>query len=255
MATCAAPNRLHRRTARNPPPFWLCWSPGSIFWRLDVKMRLTDAGAVMLWRWCQHEDAIGVQNRIAVTPALSVMKSSCLIRSSGCSESQYSEAAYMLGKPRASRAEPAPSGVPGCSISALLRCFSLRDEYVHCFVMFHDSTVPNTVSICRRCLDVCFSDYQASPYWADYVDSFGWECKMWITGEVRRAIVVQCSMSNIVSLLPQILQWSNWRCLAAGRLSGAFYWLDRGFVLLGWLSGAFHRSARGFALLRVVSSR
>ena len=29
----------------------------------------------------------------------------------------------------------------GCSISALLRCFSLRDEYVHCFVMFHDSTV------------------------------------------------------------------------------------------------------------------
>jgi len=58
----------------------------------------------------------------------------------------------------------------------------------------------------------------------------------------------------------QILQWGTfavgpWRCLAAGRLSGAFYWLDRGFVLLGWLSGAFHRSARGFALLRVVSVR
>lgn len=89
---------------------------------------------------------------------------------------------------------------------------------------------------------------------------------MWITGEVRRAIVVHMFDVGVFGLIVlirvamQILQWGTfavgpWRCLAAGRLSGAFYWLDRGFVLLGWLSGAFHRSARGFALLRVVSVR
>lgn len=90
---------------------------------------------------------------------------------------------------------------------------------------------------------------------------------MWITGEVRRAIVVHMFDVGVFGLIVSLLGWpcryfsggtfavGPWRCLAAGRLSGAFYWLDRGFVLLGWLSGAFHRSARGFALLRVVSVR
>lgn len=94
---------------------------------------------------------------------------------------------------------------------------------------------------------------------------------MWITGEVRRAIVVHMFDVGVFGLIVSLLGWpcryfsgahlrlgrgvASLRGVSAGRLSGAFYWLDRGFVLLGWLSGAFHRSARGFALLRVVSVR
>lgn len=90
---------------------------------------------------------------------------------------------------------------------------------------------------------------------------------MWITGEVRRAIVVHMFDVGVFGLIVSLLGWpcryfsgahlrlgrgvASLRGVSAGR----FYWLDRGFVLLGWLSGAFHRSARGFALLRVVSVR
>ena len=81
-------------------------------------------------------------------------------------------------------------------------------------------------------------------------------------GDCRSYVRCRCVWAHceLIRVAMQILQWGTfavgpWRCLAAGRLSGAFYWLARGFVLLGWLSGAFHRSARGFAMLRVVSVR
>ena len=63
------------------------------------------------------------------------------------------------------------------------------------------------------------------------MDSFGWVCKMWITGEVRRAIVVHMFDVGVFGLIVSLL---GWPCR--------------------YFSGAHLRLGRGVASLRGVSA-